>query len=227
MITIIRKCTFAATPTIRMVRKPTRLQHHLHRAPEQNLQEHQHRGPHRELLHPREHGRIRSLRSGHERLQRRGLVFPKSNCYRKNSRSRYVSTINPEKRDIDLFCSSTVPSMGPISVEANATSSTTIVVKWGDIPTEHQNGQIEGFKVYYGANSRSAFQYKTIESNSTYTTTLTELRKYVQYHVQVLAYTRLGDGALSVPPVRVQTFEDGDFSCFQVSKRDWRDILCK
>ncbi|KYM76056.1 Protein sidekick [Atta colombica] len=101
-----------------------------------------------------------------------------------------------------------VPSLGPINVEANATSSTTILVRWGDVPVEHQNGQIEGFKVYYGANSRSTFQYKNIPSNTTFTTTLTELRKFVQYHVQVLAYTRLGDGALSTPPVRVQTFED-------------------
>lgn len=53
------------------------------------------------------------------------------------------------------------------------------------------------------------FQYKDIATNSTQTTTLTELRKYVQYHIQVLAYTRLGDGALSSPPVRVRTFEDG------------------
>ncbi|XP_029163396.1 protein sidekick isoform X2 [Nylanderia fulva] len=101
-----------------------------------------------------------------------------------------------------------VPSLGPINVEANATSSTTILVRWGDVPVEHQNGQIEGFKVYYGANTRSSFQYKNIPSNTTFTTTLTELRKFVQYHVQVLAYTRLGDGALSTPPVRVQTFED-------------------
>ncbi|XP_067013442.2 protein sidekick isoform X2 [Anabrus simplex] len=101
-----------------------------------------------------------------------------------------------------------VPSSGPEKVEANATSSTTIVVKWGDVPKEHQNGLIEGFKVYYGSTPRLPFQYKTIASNSTFTTTLTELRKFVQYHVQVLAYTRLGNGVLSVPPVRVQTFED-------------------
>ncbi len=51
-------------------------------------------------------------------------------------------------------------------------------------------------------------QYKTIASNSTFTTTLTELRKYVQYNIQVLAFTRLGNGELSAPPVRVRTFED-------------------
>jgi hypothetical protein len=53
------------------------------------------------------------------------------------------------------------------------------------------------------------FQYKDIPNNTTQTTTLTELRKYVLYHIQVLAYTRLGDGALSSPPVHVRTFEDG------------------
>lgn len=103
-----------------------------------------------------------------------------------------------------------VPSFGPLNVEANATSSTTIVVKWGDVPKEHQNGQIDGFKVYYAADqSRTSPQFKLIPSNSTFTTTLTELRKYVVYRIQVLAYTRLGDGEPSKPAVTVQTFEDG------------------
>ena len=102
-----------------------------------------------------------------------------------------------------------VPSFGPLNVEANATSSTTIVVKWGDVPKEHQNGMIEGYKVYYGSDTRSLGQYKLISNNSTFTTTLTELRKFVLYHIQVLAYTRLGDGIPSTPPVRVQTFQDG------------------
>ncbi|XP_014211856.1 protein sidekick [Copidosoma floridanum] len=102
-----------------------------------------------------------------------------------------------------------VPSHGPVNVETNATSSTTIVVKWGEVPIEHQNGLIEGYKVFYLAiNNPSPPQHKIIPNNSTFTTTLTELRKYVQYHVQVLAYTRLGDGVLSMPPCRVQTFED-------------------
>ncbi|XP_055523090.1 protein sidekick isoform X5 [Wyeomyia smithii] len=101
-----------------------------------------------------------------------------------------------------------VPSFGPLAVEANATSSTTVVVKWGEVPKEHRNGQIEGYKVFYGSAGRTQILHKTIPNNSTYTTTLTELKKFVQYDVQVLAYTRLGDGMLSTPPVRVQTFED-------------------
>ncbi|XP_045475699.1 protein sidekick [Harmonia axyridis] len=100
-----------------------------------------------------------------------------------------------------------VPSFGPMNVEANSTSSTTIVVKWGDVPKEHQNGLIEGFKVYYAADKAPA-QYKQIAGNSTFTTTLTELKKFVQYRIQVLAYTRLGDGEPSKPAIGVRTFED-------------------
>lgn len=40
-----------------------------------------------------------------------------------------------------------VPSKGPINVISNATSSTTVVVSWGDVPSDHRNGIIEGFKV--------------------------------------------------------------------------------
>ncbi|XP_053678622.1 protein sidekick [Anopheles nili] len=102
-----------------------------------------------------------------------------------------------------------VPSMGPAVVEANATSSTTIVVRWTEVPKVQRNGQIEGYRVYYGsAVGRTPVLHKTIANNYTFTATLTELKKYVQYDIQVLAYTRLGDGALSTPPVRIQTFED-------------------
>lgn len=103
-----------------------------------------------------------------------------------------------------------VPSSGPSYVEANATSSTTIVVKWIEVPRKSQNGQIEGFKVFYGAPGVSTIPvlHKTIPNNKTFTTTLTELKKFVNYHIQVLAYTRLGDGALSMPHITTQTFED-------------------
>ncbi|XP_054706957.1 protein sidekick-like [Uloborus diversus] len=100
-----------------------------------------------------------------------------------------------------------VPSAGPSEVKINATSSTTIVVKWGEVPKVHQNGIIEGYKVYYGAKN-VPFLFKVIESNGTFTTTLTELKKYTLYSVQVLAFSRIGDGVLSVPPTSVRTFED-------------------
>lgn len=110
-----------------------------------------------------------------------------------------------------------VPSSGPVEVSANATSSTTVVVLWGDIPAHDQNGLIEGYKVCYAAvvppprPEHQKVQCQAITSNLTHTITLTELRKYVVYQIQVLGYTRLGDGALSDPPVTVRTFEDSKY----------------
>jgi protein sidekick len=100
-----------------------------------------------------------------------------------------------------------VPSLGPITVSANATSSTTIVVKWTEIPQDNRNGQIEGYKIFYGGSGIPVL-HKIIKSNKTFTTTLTELRKFAVYHIQVAGYTRLGDGKLSVPPIQTQTYED-------------------
>ena len=48
-----------------------------------------------------------------------------------------------------------------------------------------------------------------VPGNETYSVLLTDLRKYVEYQIKVLAYTRMGDGILSVPVIIVQTHEDG------------------
>ena len=99
------------------------------------------------------------------------------------------------------------PGSGPKVVNATTTSSTTILVSWGDVEKIDRNGIIEGYKVYYGAKD-VPFQYQNIKSNVTKQTTLTELKKFTRYSIQVLAYTRIGDGALSTPPIQVTTFED-------------------
>jgi protein sidekick len=121
-----------------------------------------------------------------------------------------ISSFTVVNFNTDFFhCSFKAPSSGPKTVSANETSSTTIVVRWNEVDLLHRNGIIEGYKVYYGALN-VPFRYKKVPSNATFTTTLTELRKFTQYSIQVLAYTRIGDGILSVPPIVVQTMEDGN-----------------
>lgn len=125
----------------------------------------------------------------------------------------------------------TVPSRGPSDVSANATSSTTVVVLWGDIPVQDQNGLIEGYKVCYAAvlppprPEHKKVECQAIPSNQTHTITLTELRKYVVYQIQVLGYTRLGDGALSDPPVTVRTFEDSKYQVPFGKSKIWFNIV--
>lgn len=49
----------------------------------------------------------------------------------------------------------------------------------------------------------------TVVGNETKSVLIGNLRKYVIYQIQVLAYTRMGDGELSQPPVSQQTLDDG------------------
>ena len=51
-----------------------------------------------------------------------------------------------------------------------------------------------------------------VNSNRVFEATLSELRKFVWYDMQVLAYTRIGDGALSSPPFSVRTDEDREYN---------------
>merc|ERR1719266_3228743 len=117
-----------------------------------------------------------------------------------------VGTSEPSSVVIERTNEAT-PGAGPKEVNATSTSSTTILVHWGEVAKEDHNGVIEGYKVYYGGKS-VPFQYKNIKSNTTMQTTLTELKKFTDYTIQVLAYTRIGDGALSSPPIQVTTYED-------------------
>lgn len=51
-----------------------------------------------------------------------------------------------------------------------------------------------------------------IDSSSMHEAYLTGLRKYVWYDIQVLAFTRIGDGEASDPPFSVRTDEDSECS---------------
>ena len=55
--------------------------------------------------------------------------------------------------------------------------------------------------------------FEDVTGKNTLNVTLTSLRKYVSYAIQILAYTRMGDGKLSSEVIR-KTDEDGERSCF-------------
>lgn len=54
-----------------------------------------------------------------------------------------------------------------------------------------------------------------VEGNSSRSAQLTGLGKYVLYEVQVLAFTRVGDGSPSHPPVLERTLDDGEFEALR------------
>ncbi|XP_074519017.1 protein sidekick-2 isoform X3 [Halichoeres trimaculatus] len=102
-----------------------------------------------------------------------------------------------------------VPSCGPTNVSAFATTSSSILVRWFEVPEPDRNGLILGYKVVYKEkDSDSLVHFWTVEGNATHSVQLTGLGKYVLYEIQVLAFTRIGDGRPSSPPILERTLDD-------------------
>uniref|UniRef100_A0A665VQT0 Sidekick cell adhesion molecule 2b n=1 Tax=Echeneis naucrates TaxID=173247 RepID=A0A665VQT0_ECHNA len=102
-----------------------------------------------------------------------------------------------------------VPSCGPTNVSAFATTSSSILVRWFEVPEPDRNGLILGYKVVYKEkDSDSAVHFWSVEGNATHSIQLTGLGKYVLYEIQVLAFTRIGDGRPSSPPILERTLDD-------------------
>uniref|UniRef100_A0A8C6T0U0 Sidekick cell adhesion molecule 2b n=1 Tax=Neogobius melanostomus TaxID=47308 RepID=A0A8C6T0U0_9GOBI len=102
-----------------------------------------------------------------------------------------------------------VPSCGPTNVSAFATTSSSILVRWFEVPEPDRNGLILGYKVAYKEkDSDNGVYFWTVEGNATHSVQLTGLGKYVLYEIQVLAFTRIGDGRPSSPPILPRTLDD-------------------
>uniref|UniRef100_A0A8B9TCV8 Sidekick cell adhesion molecule 1 n=1 Tax=Anas platyrhynchos TaxID=8839 RepID=A0A8B9TCV8_ANAPL len=101
-----------------------------------------------------------------------------------------------------------VPSAPPENVSAEAVSSTQILLTWSAVPESEQNGLVLGYKVCKW-NLDSEAKSQIVRGNHTQSCLLSGLRKYVLYEIQVLAFTRIGDGVPSSPPVIERTKDDG------------------
>ncbi|XP_032897024.1 protein sidekick-1 isoform X2 [Amblyraja radiata] len=102
-----------------------------------------------------------------------------------------------------------VPSAAPGNVTAEAVSPTQILVMWGPVPESDQNGLILGYKILYREkDSESGTQTRLIKGNFTHSVVLNGLRKYNQYEIQVLAFTRIGDGVPCLPVLLERTKDD-------------------
>ncbi|CAL1541031.1 unnamed protein product [Lymnaea stagnalis] len=96
-----------------------------------------------------------------------------------------------------------VPSASPGNILLFTKSSTSIMVSWTQLPILLQNGNIRGYKVRYKARWPGAeMNVLQVDGESTLNVTLTSLRKFVEYEVQVQAFSRMGDGVLSQKAVK-------------------------
>ncbi|CAD7083563.1 unnamed protein product [Hermetia illucens] len=101
----------------------------------------------------------------------------------------------PPSKEISVHTLEDVPSSPPESPQCDVLSSTSIYITWSPPDIDGQNGKIKGYKIYYISVDdlyerdpdvvKSPNQYLTVEN----------LKKYTNYSIWVLAYTKMGDGA--------------------------------
>lgn len=63
--------------------------------------------------------------------------------------------------------------------------------------------------VYKEKDSEKVPNFWTVEGNTSHSVQLNGLGKYVLYEIQVLAFTRIGDGRSSLPSILERTLDDG------------------
>ena len=92
------------------------------------------------------------------------------------------------------------------------TSSTSILVEWGDVPAFEQNGIITSYNITYRSQTEEHKGFAMAGPNDLQKK-LTDLREYVDYNITVRASTSKGDGPQSNPIV-VRTDQDSKYFFF-------------
>ena len=111
----------------------------------------------------------------------------------------------------------TEPNAPPANVTGHNTSSTSILVRWGDVPFSDKNGVIVSYTVTYRALSSDSSQSKNVTTTGNQIT-LTSLNEYTNYSITVFASTSKGGGNQSAPIVII-TDEDSKFVITEFSYR--------
>ena len=93
-------------------------------------------------------------------------------------------------------------------MEANAVSSTVIMVTWGEVLPIDQNGIITIYEVRYEPLQFMESLNTLVTNTTDMIVNLTNLQEYVEYNISVRAYTAIGFGPFSTE-ITERTFEDG------------------
>lgn len=96
------------------------------------------------------------------------------------------------------------PSAPPSRFGVTALDSQSLLVYWLDVPPEHRNGIIRGYRIAYRSSSNGT---ATVITRRAYSEVLTQLQKATEYTIQVWAFTDAGDGVSA--SYTTWTAEDG------------------
>lgn len=97
--------------------------------------------------------------------------------------------------EIKIKTFSAAPSEAPLNVSVEASSSTSVIIRWEPPPVEQRNGQITGYKIRY-RKQKKAIQVETTAANIRYYE-LQNLDKLSKYQVKIAAININGTGPFS------------------------------
>ncbi len=83
--------------------------------------------------------------------------------------------------------------MPPGDVSVSSNEPTSITVDWAPLPRQFWGGQLLGYKINYKKFTDTVFTEKLIHPGYQ-TSTLTDLKPYTLYWVEVVGYNSAGDG---------------------------------
>ncbi|XP_021334866.1 Down syndrome cell adhesion molecule a isoform X3 [Danio rerio] len=114
----------------------------------------------------------------------------------------------PASSEVRATTMEDVPSRAPEKVVATAASPESISLSWQTPAREALNGVLQGFRIIYWANLPDG-ELGEIRNVTTHKAPLEleGLEKYTNYSIQVLAFTRAGDGVRS-DQIYIRTKED-------------------
>ncbi|XP_055380718.1 cell adhesion molecule Dscam2 isoform X2 [Condylostylus longicornis] len=113
----------------------------------------------------------------------------------------------PPSKEISVQTLEDVPSSPPESPQCDVLGSTSIYITWSPPEYDGQNGKIRGYKVFYiSVDDLFEKDPEVVKSNNQYLT-IENLKKFANYSVWVLAYTKIGDG-VKTNPFYCRTHED-------------------
>lgn len=102
----------------------------------------------------------------------------------------------------------TVPSQAPSTIQAYNTSSTSLVVAWGEVPIGYIHGILQGYTLQFKKEKDLNGNWTTVTVAPNVTNSnLTSLDKFTDYVITVKAFTMVGWGPAR--NVTVSTDEDG------------------
>ncbi|KAL3886948.1 hypothetical protein ACJMK2_026904 [Sinanodonta woodiana] len=155
---------------------------------------------------------ITKLVAGEEETEREiGLMIQnleKFTKYAINVKAYNQQGVGPPTDVIEVFTLEDVPSQPPSDVQATALSSESIKLVWSPPPFYTLHGVLQGFKVMYKlVRSDEDETDASSLTSSGQETVINGLEKFTNYSIQVLAYTRKGEGVRS-DAIYVRTQED-------------------